>query len=116
VLENLQFHARISGLDAGRELMLAALEEVGLGARADLPARVLSQGQRRRAALARLWLAGSRRLWILDEPFAALDVASVSRLAGLIDARVRDGGMVVLTTHQEVDLPHGRTRRLRLGR
>ena len=116
VLENLQFHARISGLDAGPDRMLTALDAVGLGSRADLPARVLSQGQRRRAALARLWLAGQRRLWILDEPFAALDAASVARLAGLIDARVGDGGIVVLTTHQEVDLPHGRTRRLRLGR
>ena len=116
VLENLQFHARISGLDAGPDRMLTALDAVGLGSRADLPARVLSQGQRRRAALARLWLAGERRLWILDEPFAALDAASVARLAGLIDARVGDGGIVVLTTHQEVDLPHGRTRRLRLGR
>jgi heme exporter protein A len=115
VLENLQFHARITGLHAGHDRMLAALDQVGLGLRADLPARVLSQGQRRRAALARLWLAGSRRLWILDEPFAALDIASVARLADLIDARVADGGIVVLTTHQEVDLPNGRTRRLRLG-
>jgi heme exporter protein A len=115
VLENLEFHARISGLDHARDRMLAALDAVGLGGRAELPARVLSQGQRRRAALARLWLAVSRRLWILDEPFAALDAASVARLADLIDAQVGGGGIVVLTTHQEVDLPHGRTRRLRLG-
>lgn len=115
VLENLEFHARISGLDDARDRMLAALDAVGLGGRAELPARVLSQGQRRRAALARLWLAVSRRLWILDEPFAALDAASIVRLADLIDAQVGGGGIVVLTTHQEVDLPHGRTRRLRLG-
>lgn len=114
VTENLRFHARLAGLPAGEQEVRDAIDGVGLTRRADLPVRVLSQGQRRRAALARLWLSRSRALWILDEPFSALDTASVTHLGKLLDGHVSGGGIAVLTTHQEVALPHGRTRRLRL--
>jgi heme exporter protein A len=115
IAENLRAAARIGGLDASEPALDRALDATGLASRRDLPVRVLSQGQRRRAALARLWLAAGRPLWVLDEPFVALDAASVDRLAAHVAAHVADGGAVVLTTHQPVALPDaGRTRRLRL--
>ena len=64
--------------------------------------RASSQGQRRRVALARLWLSRSVALWVLDEPFTALDVRGVARLADLVGEHVRSGGIVMLVTHQEV--------------
>lgn len=114
VAENLRFHARLAGIDADADRIDAALQACGLDERRDLAVRYLSQGQRRRAALARLWLARSRDLWILDEPFAALDAESVQRLAAHLSAHLEAGGIAVLTTHQEVPVPAGRTRRLRL--
>lgn len=112
--ENLRFGARLSGSDASPARIDSALAGCGLSDRRELPVRHLSQGQRRRAALARLWLASSQPLWILDEPFAALDAESVERLATHLGAHLESGGLAVLTTHQEVPLPAGRTRRLRL--
>lgn len=114
VVENLRFDARLAGMNAGADRVDAALLACGLGERSDLAVRYLSQGQRRRAALARLWLAQSRKLWILDEPFAALDAESVDRLSAHLGEHLEAGGLAVLTTHQEVPLPAGRTRRLRL--
>jgi heme exporter protein A len=115
VAENLRFGGRIAGQAVPDAALEAALNACGLGQRRDLPVRVLSQGQKRRTALARLWLSDSRPLWILDEPFAALDVDSVARLADRIAAHVSAGGMAVLTTHQEVPLQDIRTRRLCLS-
>lgn len=115
IAENLRFHGRLAGMRADTERIDAALLACGLTERRDLAVRYLSQGQRRRAALARLWLAQSRRLWILDEPFAALDAESVERLAAHLGSHLEAGGLAVLTTHQEVPLPAGRTRRLRLA-
>ncbi len=112
--ENLRFGARVAGLAATRENIDAALDGCGLSDRRELPVRHLSQGQRRRAALTRLWLARAQPLWILDEPFAALDAESVERLAAHLGTHLEGGGLAVLTTHQEVPLPAGRTRRLRL--
>jgi heme exporter protein A len=79
--------------------MEAALEHVGLARRVNLPARVLSQGQRRRLALARLWL-DDRPLWVLDEPFTALDVHATAFLEERLQRHLAGNGMVVLTTHQ----------------
>jgi len=115
IAENLRFHGRLAGIEAGAEDIEGALQACGLTERRDLAVRYLSQGQRRRAALARLWLAQSRKLWILDEPFAALDAESVERLAARLGAHLEAGGLAVLTTHQEVPLPAGRTRRLLLA-
>ncbi len=88
--------------ESGR--MLAALDRFGVAHCAELPAKVLSQGQRRRAALARLALSPAVPLWILDEPFSALDVGAVAELELLLAAHLASGGMVVLTTHQEVQV------------
>lgn len=100
-LENLRFLCE-SGGDAVDEARCAdALVRIGLGEQLDLPARVLSQGQRRRVGLSRLFLGARRRLWVLDEPFTALDVAAVGELATTLSEHCADGGIVVLTTHQD---------------
>ena len=102
-LENLHIAARLGG-DAAREAAARqALADAGLGGREQVPTRTLSQGQRRRAALARLPL-GSARLWVLDEPFNALDSAATTWLLGLIEGQLQRGGLVVLTSHQPVGL------------
>lgn len=80
-----------------------ALERVGIGHVADLPAAYLSAGQRRRLALARL-LVTARPVWLLDEPTAALDTASEETLTGLMRAHVKAGGMIIAATHQPLDL------------
>ncbi len=91
-----------------------SLREQGLEACLALPVRVLSQGQKRRVALTRLSLAGGRKLWILDEPFTALDAPAIGALANLVASHVRQGGMVVLTSHQDVMLGEIPLRRLHL--
>lgn len=101
-LENLRFACAAAGdgnVDPAR--CVFALERIGLADQLDLPARVLSQGQRRRVGLARLFLSAHRPLWVLDEPFTALDVKAVAELAGVLSEHCAAGGMVVLTTHQE---------------
>ncbi|HUX23451.1 MAG TPA: cytochrome c biogenesis heme-transporting ATPase CcmA [Burkholderiales bacterium] len=103
-LENLQVAAALAGMPADAARMLAALDCFGVAHCAELPAKVLSQGQRRRAALSRLALSAAVPLWILDEPFSALDVAAVVELERLLAAHLASGGMVVLTTHQEVQV------------
>ncbi len=112
--ENLRIFARLGGFNISAHQVEAALKQVGLARCVELPVKVLSQGQKKRVALARLLLQPSR-LWILDEPFVALDVAAVSMLLDLIRQHVADGGMVILTTHQEVDVEVGRLQHLHLG-
>ena len=80
-----------------------ALEQVGLAGREDLPCRYLSQGQKRRVALARL-VKEQRPLWVLDEPFVALDVAAVALLCSILDEHLARGGMLMFTSHQAVQL------------
>jgi heme exporter protein A len=115
-LENLEIAARLAGRPATRGAMLAALDLFGVAACADLPVRILSQGQRRRVALSRLVHAATVPLWILDEPFNALDAAAVARLERLIAGHVGAGGIVVLTTHLEVALAAVEVLLLDLGR
>lgn len=100
--ENLHFACRIAGLPVSRAACDAALAQLGLARQLELPCKLLSQGQRRRVGLARLPLAASRPLWILDEPFTALDVAAVTALAAQIDAHCAAGGSVIFTSHQDV--------------
>ena len=105
VVENLLFAA------AGQSI-LPALDALGLAPLAELPARMLSAGQKRRLALARLALSPAP-LWLLDEPTLGLDQASLGKLGALL-ARHRDaGGMVVAATH--LDLPLPGAAELRLG-
>jgi heme exporter protein A len=99
VAENLSISSRMAGIEPSFSHMEAALEHVGLARRVNLPARVLSQGQRRRLATARLWL-DDRPLWVLDEPFTALDVHATALLEERLQRHLAGNGMVVLTTHQ----------------
>jgi heme exporter protein A len=100
--ENLAISLELCGRSATAAARAEALERIGLARRARLPARYLSQGQKRRVALARLCLAADFPLWILDEPFAALDTRALATVVALVDAHLERGGAVILTTHQEV--------------
>ncbi len=113
-IENLRVAATLDDDRIDDEEIRGALERIGLMGFEDLPTRMLSQGQKKRVALARLMLSRAP-LWILDEPFTALDTDAVAQLEALIAAHVADGGSAVLTTHQEVALTRGEIRRLDLG-
>lgn len=110
--ENLVVASTLAGAAVGEDDAHGALEQLGLGRAADLPTRVLSQGQRKRVALARLSLGMNMPLWILDEPFTALDKNAVNALCGTIGRHLAGGGMVIYTTHQEIDLSAKRALRL----
>jgi heme exporter protein A len=97
--ENLSISCTLAGLAASAAAVREALARFGLPAN-DVPVRRLSQGQRRRAALARLCLSGRIACWFLDEPFAALDVDAVGVTEELIGQHVARGGGVIYTTHQ----------------
>ena len=113
-LENLLISARLSNQPLTEDQALDALDFIGLAGRADLACRYLSQGQKRRVALARL-VHEKRALWVLDEPYVALDTAGVERVAGLIGRHLQQGGLVVLTTHQKVAIPQAVIRELWLS-
>ncbi|WP_345793444.1 cytochrome c biogenesis heme-transporting ATPase CcmA [Thauera sp. JM12B12] len=100
-LENLRFACSAAGDEVDAQRCVDALVRIGLANQLDLPARVLSQGQRRRVGLARLFLSANRPLWVLDEPFTALDVHAVADLAATLSDHCDAGGMVMLTTHQD---------------
>jgi heme exporter protein A len=102
-LENLRVSSAISGHELSVSEAMSALAKMGLRGREQLPVRVLSQGQKRRTALARL-LSSRAKLWILDEPFVALDLAAQEVLSGVINAHLHHQGMVLLTSHQAVAL------------
>ncbi len=112
VAENLALARAFKGLARDDDAIEAALDAFDLAERADLPARFLSQGQHRRAALARL-VAAPSPLWLLDEPTLALDTPSIDRLGSAIAAHRDTGGCVVAATH--VALPLGLHQTLRLG-
>ena len=113
-IENLQISAELFGDDRSVTSACEALQAVGLGRRVQaLPTRVLSQGQKRRVALARLWLS-RRLLWILDEPFAALDDVGTALLTEQLSRHLDAGGMAVVATHQAVGVRQESLRSLRL--
>ncbi len=113
-IENLRIAATLDQDGCADADILAALARLGLAGFEDLPASMLSQGQKRRMALARLILSEAP-LWILDEPFTALDTDAVALLEALIAGHVAESGTVVLTTHQPVQLTGGAIQRLDLG-
>jgi len=108
VAESLRFWAKLYGAAEPAAASAAALEAFDLLRLADFPVRLLSSGQRRRLALARL-LAAPATLWLLDEPTTGLDAASVARLEAAVAAHRAAGGMVVLATHTEVALAGAET-------
>jgi heme exporter protein A len=115
-VENLKVSAWLAGDESSGAIVQKALEAVGLGQSVHrLPTRVLSQGQKRRVALARLWLS-TRPLWLLDEPFASLDAVATSYLTQRLQSHLSNGGMVVVATHQEIALPTDSVQHLRLAK
>jgi heme exporter protein A len=113
-LENLRIGGCLGGLETGESAALAALDRMGMRGYEDLPTKVLSQGQKRRIALARLLLTRAR-LWVLDEPFTALDAAAVDVLQTTIREHLDRGGMAVLTTHQPVTIDAAMVKQIRMG-
>ncbi|MDR2195131.1 MAG: cytochrome c biogenesis heme-transporting ATPase CcmA [Gallionellaceae bacterium] len=112
--ENLRINAGMAGIRLDGKEAVAALRRMGLRGRETLPMKVLSQGQRRRVALARL-LVGDAPLWILDEPLTALDVGAVGLMQELIGEHLARGGMAIYTTHQPLEVAGVTTRRLALS-
>lgn len=105
--ENLRFTSALGGLAPEREQRLQVLAHFGLRGRSQQLVRHLSQGQKRRVALSRLVL-NPAKLWVLDEPYVAMDESGINLLADLIGDHIEAGGLVVLTSHQKVpirDLP-----------
>lgn len=111
--ENLCFSSALAGVPISQDEANAALSMVGLEDYIDRPARALSQGQKRRVALARLWVSRSP-LWILDEPFTALDKKACAQLKERIESFLAGIGMVILTTHQEIDINASSVQHVRL--
>ena len=103
VNENLVFTAALAGNAPEPEQMQQVLRHFGLVGRGQQLVKHLSQGQKRRVALSRLALSQAR-LWVLDEPFVAMDEAGVRMLADLIATHLGNGGLAVLTSHQQVDI------------
>ena len=113
-VENLRYTLRLSGYPATEKEIARSLEQMGLAGYEDLPTKVLSQGQKRRAALARLLLTKAV-LWILDEPFTALDTAAIDMLRQTIRRHLAQNGIVVMTTHQEVTIETSVIKQIRMG-
>jgi heme exporter protein A len=105
--ENLQLSAQLDGAEIGRAEVDRALGRFGLKGREDLPVRVLSAGQKRRVLLARL-MTRKAKLWVLDEPFTALDARAVEMLGELAREHLAQGGMAVITSHQPVPVEGGK--------
>ena len=113
--EALAFLVRLHGADGGDAALLPALRRLGVDGVRDRPVRTLSQGQRRRVALARLALQPAQRAWLLDEPFDALDADGVDVACELVASRLRSGGGVILTSHVPPRVPGLVARELDLG-
>ena len=103
--ENLSTWAAMAGMRIQAAQVTQALELLAIERFAQWPAGQLSQGQKRRIGLARLTIASQARIWILDEPFNALDVHGVEILNRLIEQHIARGGAAILTTHQAWQAP-----------
>ncbi|WP_373777300.1 cytochrome c biogenesis heme-transporting ATPase CcmA [Glaesserella sp.] len=106
--ENLRFYQKIQGLEISDDALWNALGKVALIGREDLPCSHLSAGQQRRVALAKLWLTQAP-LWILDEPFTAIDKKGVAELITHIEQHCEQGGMTIFTSHQTAESDKVRT-------
>jgi heme exporter protein A len=113
-LENLAFFHALSGHVKEEAALEEALERVGLYGYEEVAVKTLSAGQRRRVTLARLWLSQAP-LWVLDEPFTAIDREGIRNLEERLIIHTRRGGIAVLTSHQALHLDGCQVRRLRLG-
>jgi heme exporter protein A len=112
-IENLRISNALNGVEIGAERARTVLKEMGLGGRESLPARLLSEGQRRRVGLARL-LVCNTKLWLLDEVMTSLDKGASALVRSLIENHLTSGGIAIVATHQELELSTGHTKRLEL--
>lgn len=100
--ENLRYYQKMQRLPLSDDALWQALNKVGLIGREDLPCSHLSAGQNRRVALAKLWLTNAS-LWILDEPFTAIDKKGVKELIAHIEQHCEQGGICIFTSHQTAE-------------
>ena len=112
-IENVRISNALNGVSVSKERVEEVLGQMGLAGRESLPARLLSEGQRRRVGLARL-LVCNTRLWLLDEVLTSLDKRAVLLVRSLIENHIAGGGIAIVATHQELELSAGRTKRLEL--
>jgi len=113
-LENLDFLCGLHGR-RGSQSPEGAMAVVGLAGYEDTLARQLSAGQKKRLSLARLWLSPAP-LWLMDEPYANLDLGGIELVNRMVQSQLRDGGAALVTTHGAYAAPPVRTRLLELGR
>ena len=113
-IENLRISNALNGIEISKERARSVLERMGLAGRESLPARLLSEGQRRRVALARLLTCGTK-LWLLDEVMTSLDKGAMALIRSLIEEHLAGGGIALVATHQELELATGSTKRLELA-
>jgi heme exporter protein A len=111
--ENLRIGAGLGGIEIATHDAVEALEKVGL-TRNSVPARLLSEGQRRRVSLARL-VVSNTRLWLLDEILTSLDKVAVALVRSLIAEHISGGGIAIVATHQDLELDSSSTQRLELA-
>jgi len=114
-IENLRISSAVSGHALKRDRAQHILGRIGLNSQQNLPARSLSAGQRRRLALARL-LTSNAKFWILDEVLTSLDDAAVQLSGQFIDDHLKNGGLAIIATHQELNLSAPRVQRIELSK
>lgn len=105
-VENLSFWCEQHNVSATKSELFDLLGELGLVGLEDIPVGSLSAGQQRRVALARLWLKAAAKVWVLDEPFTALDVQGIALLEQKILSHLHNGNSIVMTSHQALTLPY----------
>jgi heme exporter protein A len=113
-IENLRVSSGLRGIKVGRTEAVNVLREMGLSGCEHLPARMLSEGQRRRSALARLAVC-TAALWVLDEVMTSLDKSAMALVRSLIEAHLKKGGMAIVATHQELDVSASSFQRIELA-
>ncbi|MFN2532296.1 MAG: cytochrome c biogenesis heme-transporting ATPase CcmA [Pyrinomonadaceae bacterium] len=113
-LENLRISNALNGIEITEEAARLILIKMGLAGRERLPSRLLSEGQRRRVALARLVVCKTT-LWLLDEVMTSLDKAAIGLVRSLIEEHLSGGGMAMVATHQELELSAASFQRLELA-
>lgn len=105
-VENLQFWCEMHQVNVKQADIYQVLEQLSLVGLEDIPTSNLSAGQQRRVALARFWLKDNASLWILDEPFTALDIQGIDILSTKLVAHLLKGGAVIMTSHQSLELDY----------
>ena len=113
-VENLRISNALNGIVVSKERAREVLGRMGLAGRESLPARLLSEGQRRRVALARL-LTCNTKLWLLDEVMTSLDKGAMALVRSLIEEHLAGGGIAIVATHQDLELATGSSQRLELA-